>query len=229
MSPSKRKLVIFGAGKIAEQAYFCFAKDSDYEVCGFAVDAAYRTTETLFGLPVIPADRMVEQYPPSEFHSFVALGYQDLNRLRTTKVAEMRGRGYTLATYISSRASNIADVPVGENCLILENSVLQVGSQVGSNVFIWSGCHVGHHATVRDNCYLAGQVVVSGSSIVEESCFLGVNCTIGHQITVGAECVIGAGALILKNAAPGSVYIEAETAKFRLDSRSFLRLTKLER
>jgi serine acetyltransferase len=51
---------------------------------------------------------------------------------------------------------------------------------------------------------------------------------LGHEITVGAESFIGAGSLITKNVEPRSVYITADTPKYRLDSDTFLRLTKMK-
>jgi UDP-3-O-[3-hydroxymyristoyl] glucosamine N-acyltransferase len=95
-------------------------------------------------------------------------------------------------------------------------------------VFLWSGNHVGHHATVMDHCYIAGQVVISGSSVVEPYCFIGVNATIGHEITIGSESFIGAGTLVTKNLAPKSVHIAPDTPKYRLDSAMFLQLTRMK-
>jgi acetyltransferase-like isoleucine patch superfamily enzyme len=111
---------------------------------------------------------------------------------------------------------------------VLENAVIQPCSKVGRNVFLLSGNHVGHHASVGDHCYLAGQVIISGNAVVEPSCFLGVHATIGHEITVGEGSFIGAGALVTKNVAPRSVYIREDTPRYRLDAPSFLRLTKMK-
>jgi len=102
------------------------------------------------------------------------------------------------------------------------------GARVGNDVFIWSGNHVGHHASVGDHCYIAGNVVISGNTVVEPYCFLGVSSTVGHEVTVGAESFIGAGSLVTKNVAPRSVYVTPDTPKFRLDSAAFLRLTKMK-
>jgi len=111
---------------------------------------------------------------------------------------------------------------------VLEFAVIQPCARVGNDVFLWSGNHVGHHASVGDHCYIAGNVVISGSTVVEPYCFVGVSATIGHEVTVGAESFIGAGSLVTKNVAPQSVYITPDTQKFRLDSPAFLRLTKMK-
>jgi sugar O-acyltransferase (sialic acid O-acetyltransferase NeuD family) len=222
------KVILFGAGKIADVAYFQLTHDSPHEVVAFTVDGEYIHQKEKWGLPVVPFDDILNRYPPDDFKMLVAVGYQDLNRFRAGKYAEAKAKGYELISYVSSRAANFSNVAIGDNCLILENAVLQPCTQVGNNVFFWNGNHLGHHARIEDHCYVAGQVVISGTAVIEPFCFLGVNATIGHEVTVGRESFIGAGTLITKNVAPKSVYISPDTPKFRLDSDAFLKLTKMK-
>jgi UDP-3-O-[3-hydroxymyristoyl] glucosamine N-acyltransferase len=81
---------------------------------------------------------------------------------------------------------------------------------------------------VGDHCYIAGEAVISGNTVVGSYCFVGIGANIGHELTIGAESFIGAGTLITKDVEPASVYVAADTPKFRLDSDSFLRLTKMK-
>ena len=222
------KVIIFGIGKIADEAYFYLTHDSSHEIVAFTVDAAFCTKTEMFGCPVIPFEEVQDKYPPGEFRMFVAVGYHDLNRLRARKYAEAKAKGYELISYVNSRASNFGRAAIGDNCFILENSVIQPCARVGNNVFIWSGNHIGHHATIEDHCYIAGQVVISGSTVVEPYCFIGVHATIAHELTIGRESFIGAGSLITKSVEPKSVYITPGTPKYRLDSDAFLKLTKMQ-
>jgi len=222
------KIVIFGAGKIADEAYFYLTNDSPNEVVAFTVDREHLNAAEKLGLPVVAFEDVVQTLPPHEFRMFVAVGYQDLNKLRARKYEEAKARGYELISYVSSRASNVGNVEIGDNCFVLEFVTIQPCSKVGNNVFLWSGNHVGHHASVGDHCYIAGQVVISGSTKVEDYCFVGVGAMLGHEITIGRDSFIRAASLITKNVAPASVYIAADTPKFRLDSENFLRLTKMK-
>lgn len=222
------KVVLFGAGKIADVAYFQLTNDSTYEVVAFSVDGAYLKQKGKWGLPVVPFEDVLDIYPPDDFKMMVTVGYQDLNRFRAQKYEEAKAKGYELISYISSRASNVSNSEIGDNCMILENAVLQPCTQMGNNVFFWNGNHLGHHARIEDHCYVAGQVIISGAAVIESYCFLGVNSTIGHEITIGRESFIGANALVTRNAPAKSVYIVADTPRFRLDSDSFLKLTKMK-
>lgn len=222
------RIVIFGTGKIADQAYFYLTNDSPHEVVAFTVDREYLREGMKMGLPVVAFEEVQDVYSPNDYGMFVAVGYQDLNRFRAKKYEEARSKGYTLISYVSSRAANFGDIEVGDNCFVLEFAVLQPCSKIGNDVFIWSSNHIGHHAQVGDHCYIAGNVVISGSTNVGAYCFIGVNATLGHEISIGEESFIGAGSLITKDVERRSVYISADTQKYRLDSAAFLKLTKMQ-
>lgn len=221
------KVVLFGAGKIAQVAYYHLRNDSPHEVVAFAVDGQFLTTSELLGLPVVAAEELPARFPPGDFAMLVAVGYQKLNELRAAKCREFKEQGYELISYLSSRASNVADAQIGENCLILENQTIQPGATIGHNVTLWSGNHIGHHSTVADHCFITSGVVISGGTVIEPYCFIGVNVSIGHGITIGSRSILGAGSLVTKSTAPKSVYITRDTEPYRLDSDRFMRLSGL--
>ncbi len=220
-------VVLFGAGKIAEVAYYYLTNDSPHDVLAFTVDKEYLTQSTLLGLPVVPFEEVEELFPPDSAKMLVAVGYTDLNRMRAAKYTEAKAKGYELISYVSTRASNFGNINIGENCLILENQSLQPFSRIGNNVIVWSGNHIGHHSTIEDHCFITSHIVISGNTTVEPYCFIGVNATIGHGITIGRESMIGAGCMLTKDAKPKSVYIAKDTEAYGLDSDRFLRFAKL--
>jgi hypothetical protein len=114
------EIVIFGAGKIADEAYFYLMNDSPHEVVAFAVDREHLNVSEKLGLPVVAFEDVVQLYPPNDFNMFVAVGYQDLNKFRARKYEEAKAKGYELISYVSSRASNVGNVEIGDNCFVLE-------------------------------------------------------------------------------------------------------------
>src|SRR6185436_2610553 len=97
------KVVIFGAGDIARLAHFYFRTDSPHDVAAFVVDSAFKNAETFDGLPLVAFEDVTRQYPPSQYHAFVALSYAKMNQLRAAKCEAMRGAGYQCVSYVSSR------------------------------------------------------------------------------------------------------------------------------
>jgi sugar O-acyltransferase (sialic acid O-acetyltransferase NeuD family) len=200
-------LVIFGAGDIARLAHHYFTRDSGFTVRAFVVDAAFRTAETFLDLPLVDVERAAAEYPPSQCGMFVALSYARMNALRAEKYALAKGLGYQLASYVSSRCTNLADAAVGDNCFILEDNTIQPFVRIGSNVTLWSGNHIGHDSVIEDHVFISSHVVVSGHVRVGEYSFLGVNATLRNGITIGAHSLIGAGAVIMEDTAPHGVYV----------------------
>ena len=200
------KLVVFGAGDIARLAHFYFSTDSEHEVIGFAVDAAYRTADEFLGLPLVTMEEVSRLFPPSTAKMFVALSYAKMNRVRAEKYAQAKAQGYELVSYVSSRCSYLSQYPPGDNCFILEDNTVQPFVRIGNDVTLWSGNHIGHDSTIGDHCFISSHVVVSGHVDIGASCFIGVNATLRNSIAVGERTLIGAGAVIMKSTAPGSVY-----------------------
>lgn len=200
------KIVIVGDGEFAEIAYEYFTHDSSYEVVAFAVERAFLKRDSLFDLPVVPFEDVESRFSPREHGVFVAITYTQLNRVRTRLCHAARQKGYTLVSYVSSRAFVWRNAVIGENCFIFENNVIQYHVSIGDNVILWSGNHVGHRSVVRNNCFISSHVVISGYCEIGENCFLGVNSSVGDHVKVARDCLIGAGAVVAMNTEEGRIY-----------------------
>jgi sugar O-acyltransferase (sialic acid O-acetyltransferase NeuD family) len=212
-----KKLIIFGANDTAKLAHYYFQNDTEYEVVAFTVDPAYIQENEFQGLPLLSFETIESQYPPSQYDLFVAVSYNQINKLRAKKFQEALDKGYTLPSYISSKAS-VWSESIGRNCFIMEDNTIQPFVSIGDNVVLWSGNHIGHDTVIQDHCFISSHVVVSGHVVVEPYCFLGVNATIRNAIRIATECVIGAGAIIVKNTEPKGVYIGSAASKYKLNS-----------
>lgn len=196
MQTKVRKLVIFGNEDFADIAYEYFTYDSAYEVVGFVVDAEYRKQETKFGLPIVTFEELHEQFPTSTHDVFVAIVYTRLNRLREEVCARIKQSGYNLASYVSTRAFVWRNVQMGEHCFIFEDNTIQPFVQLGANVVMWSGNHIGHHSRIGSHCFITSHVVVSGWCDIGDHCFLGVNTTLANNTIIGSGSWVGHGACL---------------------------------
>lgn len=210
-----KKLLIIGDSAFAEVAYECFTHDSDYEVVGFSVESAYLQKQALFGLPVVPFERVEEYFDPQQVSFFSALVYTQLNRLRARLYASAKAKGYRPASYISSRALVWHNVAVGEHCFIFEDNTIQPFVKIGNNVVLWSGNHIGHHSIIRDNCFIASHAVISGFCDIGQNTFIGVNATLANNVTIGDDNWIGIGVTIVHDTAANSLFkgVQPEPAK----------------
>jgi sugar O-acyltransferase (sialic acid O-acetyltransferase NeuD family) len=219
-----KKLIIVGDSAFAEIAREYFEVDTNYEVVAFSVESAYLNKEQLQGLPVVPFEILEQIYAPKEYEVFVAITYTQLNRLRARLASVAKGKGYTLASYISPRAFVWRNVKIGEHCFIFEDNTVQPFVKIGNNVVLWSGNHIGHHSVIRDNGFISSHVVISGFCDIGENSFLGVNCTLANNVTVGKDNWIGPGVTISRATEPGALFSAPVAEPSRVSSLRFFKI-----
>jgi sugar O-acyltransferase (sialic acid O-acetyltransferase NeuD family) len=213
-----RDVVLFGSGDFARVASVYLEQDSPHRVIGFSVHEAFRKEPTLLQKPVIPFEKLTQDYPPAQCAMFVAIGFSKLNKARAQVYADCKALGYELISYVNSRAIVWGDVEMGDNCFVFENNVLQPFVKIGCDTILWSGNHIGHDAVIGDHCFITSHAVISGNVSIGDNCFIGVNATIRDGVTIGKESLVGAGALILRDAAPHSVFQGQSTEVSRVPS-----------
>ena len=202
----KKKVVIFGAEDFAELAHYYLTHDSEYEIVAFSLTQEYLKETTFHDLPIVPFETIEESYPPQEFQFFAPMSPRRMNRLRESIYTQIKSKGYNLISYVSSKAT-VFNNEIGDNCFILEDNTLQPFTNIGNNVVLWSGNHIGHHGLVRDHAFFTSHVVMSGHCIVEPYSFLGVNSTIRDGVHLAEGTLVGMGACITKNTEEWGVYI----------------------
>jgi NDP-sugar pyrophosphorylase family protein len=109
------------------------------------------------GLPVVPFEKLEKIYSPSEYLFFAPITGTKMNNNRKRIYEEGKKKGYTYISYISSKAT-ICGNKIGENCFILEDNTLQPFTEIGNNVVMWSGNHIGHHGKIEDHVFFNNRV-----------------------------------------------------------------------
>lgn len=205
-----RNIVIYGTSSAAVQSYYDFTNDSEYTVAAFTADQQELKETELLGLPVVPFETVESLYPPAEYDMFVAVYFNRVNKVRMNKFEQAKEKGYTLASYVSSKAIVWPALKIGENCMICDGANIRPFTKIGDDTFIMPGAIIGHDSVIGDHCYLAIHAVILAGSVVESACVIGANSTILNGVTVARECVISAGAVINKNTKEKGVYTVAE-------------------
>ena len=201
-----QKIVIVGDGETAELAYEYFTHDSPHEIVGFAVEAAYKKRDEFFGLPVVALEEIEKHFSPQTHQAFAAISYTQLNRVRARIFQALKARGYTCASYVSSRAFVWHNVEIGENCFIFENNVIQYKVKIGNNVVLWSGNHIGHQTVIQDNVFISSHVVVSGYCEVGANTFMGVNSSVANDVKIAPDNIVAMGAVITRHTEERKIY-----------------------
>ena len=213
-------VVIFGTGKAAEMAFKYMERDG-IKIASFTADKEFIKDSELFGRSLIPFESVEKTFPPSEFQMLVAIGHTRLNALRKEKFNAAKAKGYQLASYISPDNHVWENAKFGDNCLVLENQVIQPNVNVGDDTVIWSGNHFGHDVKIGNHVFIASHAVIGGGASIGDNCFIGMNATIRNHVNIAPNCLIGAGALILKDTKEGDVFVAEQTKRYPLNSNKF--------
>jgi sugar O-acyltransferase (sialic acid O-acetyltransferase NeuD family) len=202
-----KKVILFGNSIYAESVYFYLTFDSSFEVAAFTVDRGYINEDTLCGLPVVPFEQVESIFPPGEHDMFLALSFQQLNRLREEKCYQARSKGYELITYISSKSTTWPELIIGDNCLVSENASISPRVKIGNNVTIGPNVVIGHHVEIKDHCFISAGAVILGGVKVGPYCLIGANSTINEGVSIAGDCLIGSGATITNDTREKGVYL----------------------
>ena len=206
MKNCKNKVIIFGVNDFAQLAYYYLTKDSEYEVVAFCLTNDYFEENKFFCTLAIENFESIElKYPPNLYCFFAPMSPKTMNRTRAKIYEQIKLKGYSLISYVSSKAT-VFNSKIGENCFILENNTIQPFVEIGNNVILWSGNNIGHHSIIKDHVMFTSQVVLSGHCIVEEYCVFGVNSSIRDGVTISEGTFVGMASCVLKNTDSWSLY-----------------------
>lgn len=219
-----KPIVIFGIGKISEVAASYLLEHGAQELAAFTADREFIGPAPVEGLPVVPFDEVVSQYPPDRHDMFVAIGYQEMNDLRAARVEQVRKLGYGLTSIVHPRASVSKDAHIGQNCLVLPFASILPRTTIADNVFIWNSVVIGHHSFIDENTWIASGTNLMGTISVGRNCFIGATVTVGHDVQIGDRCFLGAATLITRNLPNGKVVVEKSSEVQRVSSDQFVRL-----
>lgn len=205
-----KDIVIFGNTDLARLALHYFNIDTSRKVVAFCVDDAWLNADSFQGLPLVAYSTLARNFPPSNFEVFVAMGYGNLNGSRRDVFNRLLRDGYDFASYISSKATILSN-QIGRNAFILEDNTIQPYVQIGDDVTLWSGNHIGHDAIIGNHVFVTSHVVVGGYAEIGEMCFVGINSSVRNEVKVGRRSIIGAGSLVMEDVREGSVLIPRGT------------------
>jgi sugar O-acyltransferase (sialic acid O-acetyltransferase NeuD family) len=199
-----KPVIVFGNQDSASTTNYYLSVDSPYRVVAFTVDQDRITNSNHESLPVIPFEKILEEFPPDQVDFIFPAGFQisnpyNTNVFRQSRYELIKSMGYKFINYISSRALVATNVKLGENVLVYEGTIVQPFVEIGNNTIVRSGVNLGHHCVVKDHCFISAEVTVGSRTIIGSQTFIGLNTTILNSINIANKSFIGSSTLINRN------------------------------
>ncbi|AFC25012.1 acetyltransferase [Saprospira grandis] len=206
------QLIIYGCGRFAAYAAYVFQLDSPYQIVAHCIEQKYLANAKA-DYPIIPLEELPNSFPPSTTAVFIALGnIKERKRL----FHYFKEKGYTLASYCSSKADVWPNLQFGENVFIGEGSDLQPFIQLADNCILF-GARLGHHCQIQAHTLLSG-CTLAGNVTVGQGSFLGLQSAVQQNVQIGQYNIIGMGAIISQDTPDYAIYQAAPSQKRNLHS-----------
>lgn len=148
--------------------------------------------------------RLTERIHYSRAQYIVAFGSR-YQRVRRAVFQQLKAEGYRFfnavadEAYVDRHANLGVGIFIGAQCAVLPNA------EIGDNCFVCVASTVDHDCVLGQGVYLSPGVHLSGAVVVEEGAFVGINAAVVPGVRIGACAVVGAGAVVLRDVAPGDV------------------------
>jgi sugar O-acyltransferase (sialic acid O-acetyltransferase NeuD family) len=221
------KTIIYGNGAIAK-LLFSYARHS-MDIACFTVDdvCIADNADSFLGLPLVPFSHVENQFSPITYNMIMAIGFIEMNELRTRKYFEARQKGYHFTSFVHESFFIHDDVVIEENCMILDHVSIHPGCRIGRGTFISSNVNIGHDCIIGEANWINSGVAIAGGCAIGGGCFFGVNSSAGHGLSIGARNFIAANTFINKHTEEEQVYLSEPGELFKLKSKAFLRFSQV--
>jgi sugar O-acyltransferase (sialic acid O-acetyltransferase NeuD family) len=199
-----KKLLVVGAGgfgrDVAGMVQHANGIAPSWELLGFLDDSPALRGSWIHGLQVLGSLDAAQDYPDAQLACCVAD-----SALRTRLVQRGARMGCRWATVIHPTVVILAGAVIGEGCIICPYAMVKTGVALGQHTHVNSHCSIGHQAVLGDFTTVSPHAVIAGSARLSTGVFVGLNASVLPRVQVGAHAVIGAGAVVNRDVAPGTV------------------------
>ncbi|MGH9268764.1 MAG: NeuD/PglB/VioB family sugar acetyltransferase [Acidimicrobiales bacterium] len=158
-----------------------------------------RAGETCRGLPVLSVD---DAPTGSEF----VVGIAEPS-VRRRLVATLLSRGLAPRAVVHPAAVVGPETELGQGAVVLALAHISSNVQLGAHGQVNYGATIGHDALLGDFTTVLPGANIAGGVILEEDVTVGSNACILPGRRVGRGAVVGAGAVVTKDVAGGSVVV----------------------
>ncbi len=191
---------IYGAGGHGS-VVFSVLEDSKYEILGF-IDNDKSRTEYL-NIPIIHPDEF-------NFEGNIILGIG--NNIFRYNIANK----YNIANYstvIHSSAYINKYVKIEHGTVIMQNSTIQINSQLGKHVIVNTGSCIDHDCFIDDFVHISPNATITGGVKIGLGSWIGAGAVVLPGIKIGKWCTIGAGSVVNRDVEDYNVVVGVPAKK----------------
>lgn len=204
-----RKVIGIGAGGHAKVVLDILLQQQSCTVIGLLDSDNSRWGKSLFGIPVLGGDDMLEFLIAEDGVTTFFLGVGAVKTLvHRRKIFELAvGKGLAALDVIHTGAHISPYATIGAGVTVMAASIINASSCIGENVIVNTGAIVEHDCIVGNHVHIATGARLSGGVEIGDEAMIGAGSVIRQGIRVGNCSVVGAGAVVVKNVPDGCIVV----------------------
>jgi sugar O-acyltransferase (sialic acid O-acetyltransferase NeuD family) len=204
------KVIIIGAGEHAQVVADILRLDGKSVLLGYLDDNLKLHSNFYLGLPVLGS---IEQISVIE-HDRIIIAIGD-NARRKQIFESLRQQERKFITAIHPTAIIAPSAKIGIGTMICAGVIVNPAASIGNNVILNTGSTIDHHNQIEDHVHIAPGVNLGGTVTVREGAFIGIGAKVIPQREIGCWSIVGAGAAIINDIEPKSLYVGVPGHKYK--------------
>jgi UDP-perosamine 4-acetyltransferase len=194
-----------GAGGHAKAVLDTLEAVGGFDVIGLLDVRSELWGSSVFGVPVLGGDELLDEYRDRSRHVFIGLGIADDSEPRRRLWDVARSHGYEVVSAVHPAAVVSPSARIGAGETLFATCVVGADAELGEDVIVNSGAIVEHDCRVSDHAHIAVGAVLASGVDVGEGAHVGAGATVLQGISIGARSVVGAGSVVVRDVEAGSV------------------------
>ncbi|MBW3466426.1 acetyltransferase [Arthrospiribacter ruber] len=123
------------------------------------------------------------------------------------RIVKRIGNKMDFVNIIHDSAIVSAYAQIGEGCVMMERSILKVGSELGNHVIVNTAASIDHDCILGDFVHIAPGAILCGGVYIGKGTLVGAGSVLLPGIKIGSRVVIGAGSVVHKDISDGLKWI----------------------
>lgn len=202
-SPEARRVLLVGAGGHGRVVLDAL-HDLGVTVVG-AVDLD-GVDRGRFGVPILGRQDDAEAIADEAGADALVVAVGD-NPARRRITERLLAAGRRLDAVVGRGAVISGSVDVGPGAQLLQASVVNAGTRIGTATIVNTNASVDHDGALGDFVHVAPGAVLGGEVVVGAGTLVGLGARVLPRVRIGAGCTVGAGAVVVDDVPDGQTVV----------------------
>lgn len=134
------------------------------------------------------------------------------NRIRHTKLLELRAAGACLVTLVHPAATVSRYAVIGEGAVVFAGVVVNAEARINLGGILNTGCSIDHDCLLGDAVHISPGARLAGGVQVGDLSWIGIGASVRQLVRIGERVMVGAGSAVVSDI-PNDVTVAGVPAK----------------